>query len=91
MTEHEPRLKLRAGAVWQEVDGETVVLDVQESTYLGVNESGSVLWSALTEGATRAELVARLRATYPLSAERAGADVDAFLDSCRDRGVLETG
>lgn len=91
MGEHEPRLKLRENAVaWQQVEGETILLDVATSTYLGVNRSGSALWPALADGATRAELVARLRAAYQVTEEQAGADVDEFLRVCRDRGLLES-
>lgn len=84
------RYKLREGAVvWQQVDGETILLDLAASTYVGVNRSGSALWPALAEGATRQELIERLRQVYGAPEEQAGMDVDMFLGSCRDRGFLE--
>jgi hypothetical protein len=91
MGQYEPRLKLRENAVaWQQVEGETILLDVATSTYLGVNRSGSALWPALAAGATRGQLVDRLCGTYEVSEEQAGADVDEFLRMCRERGLLET-
>lgn len=84
------RYKLREGAVvWQQVDGETILLDLAASTYVGVNRSGSALWPALADGATRQELIERLRQVYGASEEQAGMDVDMFLGSCRGRGFLE--
>lgn len=84
-------MKLREGAVaFQQVEGETILLDLAASTYLGVNHSGSVLWPALADGATREELVARLQETYDVTQDQAAADVDAFLQSCRDRGFFES-
>ena len=84
-------LKLREGAVaWQQVDGETILLDLEASTYLGINHSGSVLWPALVDGATREDLVTRLRETYDVPEHEAAMDVDAFLRTCRERGFLES-
>ena len=83
-------LKLREGAVaWQEVEGETILLDLAASEYLGVNRSGSVLWSALIEGATEEQLIDQLCAAYDIPRQRATADVTAFLDDCRNRDFLE--
>jgi hypothetical protein len=85
------RVKLREGAVaWQEVDDETIMLDLRTSTYLGVNPSGTVLWSALVKGTTEDELVDRLATTFDISRERATGDVDAFLADCRARDLLES-
>jgi hypothetical protein len=85
----EPQFKLREGAVaWQQVDGETILLDLAASAYLGANPSGSALWAALADGATREELVERLCKTFDVTEDRAGSDVDAFLRDCRDRGFL---
>lgn len=90
MGEQEPRLKLRDNAVaWQQVEGETILLDVATSTYLGVNRSGSALWPALAEGATRDQLVGRICETYEVTEEQARDDVDDFLRMCRDRDLLE--
>ncbi|MGH3870109.1 MAG: PqqD family protein [Pseudonocardiaceae bacterium] len=89
--ESERLLKLREGAVaWQQVDGETIMLDLAASTYLGVNHSGSVLWPALVDGSTREDLVVCLCETYDVSEEKAAVDVDVFLRTCQERGFLES-
>jgi len=47
-------LRLRAeDLVYQESDGETVLLDLRTSTYLVVNPTGTVVFPALVDGATR--------------------------------------
>lgn len=84
-------LKLREGAVaWQQVDGETILLDLAASTYLGINQSGSVLWPALVEGSTHHDLVTRLCEAYDVTEDEATVDVDAFLCTCQERGFLES-
>lgn len=84
------RIQVREGAaVWREVAGETVVLVLQSSLYLGVNEAGSVLWPAMVEGTTADQLAGALQARFQLTDEQARADVAAFVAACRDQGLLE--
>lgn len=90
MGDREPRLRLRKNAVaWRQVEGETILLDMAASTYLGVNRSGSALWAALVEGATRGQLIERLCERFQVAENEASCDVDVFLRLCRERGLLE--
>ena len=83
-------LRLREdGIAWREVDGETLLLDLRTSMYLTVNESAAVLWKRLAEGTTREAMVDALVAEFGITAERAGADVDAVLEECRDREYVD--
>ena len=85
----EQRLRIDPEKVeWREVEGEVVALDVGRSEYIAVNASGAILWSALVEGSTRDELVQALVAEFEVDEERAAADVDAFLESLSERGIL---
>lgn len=82
--------RLRPGAVsWREADGEVIALDLTTSDYLGVNASGKVLWTRLADGATSGELATALVAEFGVDRARAEADVAAFLDDARTRGLLE--
>ena len=83
------RLRLRADAVaWREVEGDVIALGLATSAYFGTNASGSLLWKQLAEGATREQLVEELVQAFGIDADRAGADVDAFVGELRDRGLL---
>lgn len=79
----------RDNAVWREVDGETVLLDLSSANYLGINASGSMLWAAIVDGASSARLVDLLVDRFGLEPERATHDVDEFLTTCRARGLIE--
>jgi hypothetical protein len=83
-------LRLRESElVWRAVEGEVVALDMSESTYLAVNESGRRLWEELSRGTTRNGLVDVLVDAYGLERTRAEHDADAFLDDLGRRGLLE--
>lgn len=73
---------------WREVEGEIVALDLRESTYLSVNKTGTALWPHLTAGASRDELVAVLASRYGVDTEAAARDVDAFLHTLEEKGLL---
>lgn len=82
--------RLRDGAAaWQQIDGETVLLDLAASEYLGINGSGSLLWGRLVGGATRSQLADVICGAYAVPADQAAADVDVFLRECATRGLVE--
>jgi hypothetical protein len=84
--------KLRDGDLdWREVEGEVVALDNRRGVYLSVNATGTALWPLLVEGAPHDALVARLQETFGIDAERAGADVDAFVGDLAGRDLLDPG
>lgn len=82
-------IKVRESAVvWRTLDDQTVLLALDSSTYLQLNATGTLLWPMLVEGTTRAALIATLVAHFGVDERRAAADVDAFLDGCRQQRLL---
>jgi hypothetical protein len=74
---------------WKPIDGDVVVLDLRTSAYITLNESAALLWSRLDDSATPAELSTALIDAYDISSERAAADVDQFLLTCRQHELVE--
>jgi hypothetical protein len=84
------QVKLRDSAItWREVDGETIVLDLATSRYVGVNRTGSVLWTQLARGTTADDLADALVDEFEVAPELARDDVATFLGACRKHGWLE--
>ena len=82
-------LKLRDDAIaWQEVDSETLLLDLRASKYLSINPSATILWRLLAEGTTAEALVTALVDRYQIDRAQAAADVDEFLADCRARELI---
>lgn len=76
------------GLAWHVAGDDVVVLDLDGSVYLKLNNSGRVLWERLSEPSDEAELQQALIERYGIDAERAAADVAAFLSDMRRRGLL---
>jgi Coenzyme PQQ synthesis protein D (PqqD) len=73
---------------WREIDGEVIALDARGSTYVATNGSGTLLWRALVQGATRDELTDTLVRSFGIDRGLAAADVDAFVAQLSDQGLL---
>lgn len=84
-----PMLRLRPGVDWRDVQGDVVALDVRRAVYLATNDAGGVLWSRLSSGATREELVAALLDEFDVMPDQAEADVDSFLRRLEDLDLVE--
>jgi Coenzyme PQQ synthesis protein D (PqqD) len=76
------------GVTWQVAGDDVVVLDLSGSMYFKVNGSGRVLWEALAEPRSPAELEGLLVDRYGIDEARARADVAQFVADLRDRGLV---
>ncbi|MHB1047800.1 MAG: PqqD family protein [Thermoanaerobaculia bacterium] len=57
-------------------DGESVLVDLDTKRYYQLNETATVIWRALAEGRSRAEIADRLATVYDVSREEAEKSVD---------------
>jgi hypothetical protein len=73
---------------WRRVEDEVIALDVARREYFAINDSGTVLWPLLVEGATEQQLVDALAARFGLPETVATGDVMAFLSTLDDRALL---
>ena len=67
---------------------EIVILDARSNQYLGLNETGAVVWSVVAGGGSAADAVEELLARFEVTREAAEADVAALLDRLLDLGLL---
>lgn len=85
------RLRIRSGAIeWRKFEEEVVAVDTRKSVYMAVNRSGSVLWPALLDGATKDELADLLVERYDVDRGAAVEDVDAFVRALDEQDLLES-
>jgi hypothetical protein len=69
------------------LQGEAVLLNLETGAYVGVDPVGTRIWGLIGEGASEAEIVARLLEIYDVEADRLRADVATFLAGLAARGL----
>lgn len=74
--------------VWQELDGELVILDLTRSVYLTTNTAGSVLAKFLTDDRTLDEMADHLVAEFQIDRTQALADAEAFIAQLQAKKLL---
>jgi Coenzyme PQQ synthesis protein D (PqqD) len=83
-------VKLRSeGLTWQEIDGELVILDLNNSVYLTTNAAGAVIAKLLTEERTVDELSGALVAEFGIENDVARHDTEAFVKQLKDKRLLD--
>jgi Coenzyme PQQ synthesis protein D (PqqD) len=64
------------------------MLDPESDRYLRLNETGGLLWEALAEPTTLAELATHLAERTGIEHERAASDAAAFIKNLLDLGAV---
>jgi hypothetical protein len=75
----------------RKLDDETTVIDLRGRVVHQLNATATQLWDLVVAGRAYDDLVRSLCETYDVETEIATRDVDAFLGTLRDAGVLTMG
>jgi Coenzyme PQQ synthesis protein D (PqqD) len=62
-----------------EIDGEMVMMSIQQARYFGLDDVGSDIWRRIEPPCSFGELIDRLAADYDADAATIAADVQVFL------------
>ena len=71
-----------------EVDGEMLIMNIEQGRYSGLNNIGSDIWRRIDPPCTFADLVERLAADYDADHARVARDVRALLIRMLERDVI---
>ncbi len=72
---------------WQLIGDEAVVMNLAGARVLGLNPAGALVWSLLEER-DEGGLAEAVTERFAIDTESARADVRAFLDLLRERGLV---
>lgn len=81
-------LDIPAEVLSREIDGEAVLLDLRTGRYYGLNATGARMWALLKEGLDAAAAASTIVEEFDVDPSRAEADVEAFIASLVDRGLV---
>ena len=71
------------------VDGELVLLNLDNEQYYGLDAIGAAMWDALTTAATLPEAIQELLEAYEVDKETLTQDVEKLLQELNARGLVE--
>jgi hypothetical protein len=81
-----PRVSPRVA--WQTAGEEAVIIDLDGRRVMGLNATGTLLWTHLDGSRSVDELAALVAREFAIPAEAARLDVDAFLQGMVRRGFV---
>ena len=87
---HSGRLVVPVDVLMREVDGEAVLLNLATEAYFGLDEVGTRMWYALTEGESLAVAFERLAAEFEVEPARLEADLRGLLQRLLSLGLVKT-
>lgn len=75
--------------VTADMDGETVMMNIESGSYYNMGKMGSVIWDMTGEAVLVETLVLALLEKYEVSREQCEKEVLAFLNHMNREGLLE--
>ena len=72
-----------------ELDGETVILDLEHNRYVGLNHVGTRVWDLIQEGTTFANMKVHLAREYEKSSDQIEQDLLNLLARLREEGLIQ--
>jgi len=82
------RLCISADVLSQEVNSETVLLDLDGESYFSLNEVGTRIWQLLNGGPAFAGLLEALSGEYDVDPAQLEDEVDALLRQLAEAGLV---
>ena len=81
-------ITLADDVLFQELDGDAVLLSIKTGEYFGLNPTGAHVWQAVSTGSSLSEALDSLYETYDIDKAVLAEDVVLFLRSLADLGLL---
>jgi hypothetical protein len=82
------RVKLSGDVLFQELQGDSVLLDMQTGVYFGLDRVGTRIWGLLGEHNIVSEVVAAMTEEFDVAPERCSEDVLALVAKLQEQGLL---
>jgi hypothetical protein len=82
------KIEISGDVLFQEVGGETVLLDLQSEQYFGLDAVGTRVWQLLGEGVGADAVVDTLLDEYDVQRETLATDVSDLLDQLAEAGLI---
>jgi Coenzyme PQQ synthesis protein D (PqqD) len=81
-------VRLAEGVVFRELDGETVILNLETGTYFGLDRIGTRIWQLCQEHGRLRAVHQSMQAEYDVTAEELAADLIELVDELLAKGLV---
>jgi hypothetical protein len=85
---HDRAIEISPDVLFQEVSGETVLLDLESEKYFGLDAVGTRIWGMIGEGVSVGAMVDTLLQEYEVERDTLEADVAALLSRLAEAGLI---
>ena len=82
-------LKRKQDQLFSEIDGEVVMLSVENSEYYGMDKVGSQIWQLIEKPVTLKQLIGMLMDEYEVSEEQCKEDTLKFIEQLMEKDLVE--
>jgi len=82
------RFEVSDGVLFQEMDEDIVLLNIETQQYFGLDYVGARVWNLLVEKSDLETVVRRIGADFGLEIETVRADVQSLVEDLVDSGLL---
>ena len=73
---------------WADLEGESVLLNVLDGVYFGLNEVGTMIWKLISEGLPEDQIAVRMLADFEVTLEDLQKDVKDFLQILEEKKLI---
>jgi len=81
-------VRIAPDVLHQELGGETVLLNLANESYFGLDEVGTRVWQVLGETRSASDVVARLVEEYEVSTDQLRLDVERLISELVEAGLV---
>ena len=82
------KIKIPDQVLARQIGGETVMLDLAQGPYFGLDPVGARIWQLLADGKTLAEVCDAMMTEYDVTRDDIERDVARLAEELADRGLI---
>jgi len=88
-TSFEQRVSVPSNVMFRELEGESVILDLDSESYFGLDPVGTRMWQLVTEADSIQGAYETLVGEYEVAPDTLRRDLLELLDTLQERGLIE--
>ncbi len=89
MIENSTILKRKEEILSSDMDGETVMMSVENSEYYSLSPVGTRIWEIVEKEITYKDLISKLMSEYSVDEKTCKTDTEEFINELINKGLIE--